>query len=215
MTRIRLTAVSLLLSQALIVGQVQASPTAPYCQLSHRETNSNLDWLVRPYCRGHAGTVSKGSVEWPFGTTAAAPLGLRSDGALEETTGQPAVSGWQQAGIYGLEFTGAAVATSAAAFAAGGMILASSEYNPAIGYAGIPVFAVSSMFLSGCATHIMGVGLGQRRSLGHAIAGGALGGVSGSLMLASAHSSPGRDALKVAAIALPPLCAVAMYNIWK
>jgi hypothetical protein len=135
-----------------------------------------------------------------------------------QSAGHARISGWQQAGIYGLEFGGAAVGTLVAARAA----IAVGGAVPVGMYAAVPAYAISSALLSATGTHLVGKSLGQRGTFGHALAGGALGGISGAALVILSMTAPYSTSirhdsrvLQVSVLALPALSAVVVYNVWR
>jgi hypothetical protein len=131
----------------------------------------------------------------------------------------PRMPAWKQAGVYGLEFTGAALGTAfAAAFG-----LATIEGVYQAGYNGpgaVPsaaVYFLTSAVLSATGTHLMGRLVGQRNSFNRALVGGAVGGLAGGgafLDYFATRRNP-HLAMMPIALVLPPLGAVIAHNIWR
>jgi len=216
MLRIGLTALALLLS---VTGRLYAAdaiaagihlPVRMYCA----QNVTDLGWLVRD--------------DKSFYRPERAPVRTYGHSLMQETQvdlgrtqnngpSTAKVSGWKQAGIYGLEFAGAAVGTSIAAAGAYAM-LSAAMYNRDLMYLGLasyPTYAVSGALFSAGGTHIIGKMVGHGRPFSHALVGGAIGGISGAVLLMIYTSGPeGRGALVPVGLVLPPLCAVVAYNVW-
>jgi hypothetical protein len=121
---------------------------------------------------------------------------------------------WSLGAAYGLEFAAAGAGTAVAA--AGAACLHGAAWSRdwyLVSIAAVPAYAVSSACLSALGTHLTARALGCESSFGRALAGGALGGVAGTaLLFVRAHP---RAVVEVPALVLPPLFAVAIYNMWR
>lgn len=195
-----MSGISKLLAVALclvtVVAVVQAEPWA-------KPTRPDLGWLV-----GHSAKLSGAMLE---------SGALSEVGSPARGVNTPSTSVWRQSGICGLEFLGASVGTAAATIPAGAMLSAAmnDEGKVGLGLASFPTYAISSAVLSAGGTYLMGRLFGERVPFTHALLGGAVGAASGAATLFYVLSSGGREALAPLVVALPPLCATAVYNIWK
>lgn len=131
----------------------------------------------------------------------------------------PRMPAWKQAGVYGIEFTGAALGTAfAAAFG-----LATIEGVYQAGYNGpgaVPssaVYFLTSALLSATGTHLMGKLVGRPNTFNRALVGGAAGGLAGgaAFMDFFATRRDPHNAMMPIAFVLPPLGAVLSYNLWR
>jgi len=214
MLRIGLTALALLLS---VPGRLYATdaiaagihlPVRKYCA----RNVTDLGWLVRD--------------DKAFYRPERAPARTYGHSLMQETQvdlgrtqhngpSTAKVSGWKQAGIYGLEFAGAAVGTSIAAVA-GVAVVSGASLDPGSYYqflGAATTYAVTSALLSSGAVHLVGKLTHQRRSFTHALAGGAVGGLVGAAALYwGVGSSP--QVLWPTGLLLPPVCTVVAYNVW-
>jgi hypothetical protein len=127
-------------------------------------------------------------------------------------------------GVYALEFGGAAVGTgvsAACAYAAASHVSWGEQDAMQLltsFVAGSVTYAVTSMLLSAVGTHLVGKLMGHRRSFAHALVGGAVGGVLGTVALvdyAASSNLHADDAMLPVGLVLPPLAAVIAYNVWR
>ena len=178
-------------------------------QLNVPRSRSGPYWLVRPGPSGeHVALL-------PLGTHASlSVLFARNEVASNRALCRP--SAWKQAGIYGLEFVGGTTGTALATvipFVMTNTAFEQSDKRYAL--AAFSTYAVSSAFASAAGTYFIGKMFGQHGSYWHALAGGAVGGLCGSMSLFSAAFSGGREALLPVGLLLPQTCSVIIYNAWR
>jgi hypothetical protein len=189
-----------------------------FCDVPRKEVGP--DWLVKrgpdsrygtsgQFCRdacGHSPAVTEASSRLDQGGSVAGSA---------RTRGRPPA--WKQAGVCGLEFIGGSTGTAVASIVPIAMISVSvgDEDKAAVGLAAFPMYAVTSALLSAGGTYLVGKLLGQRGSFWHALAGGGVGGLGGSIALFSSFSSSGRAVLLPVALAAPSVCSVISYNVWR
>ncbi|GEM_PF-3006320 len=135
------------------------------------------------------------------------------------TSTAPRMPVWKQAGVYGLEFTVAAVGTLIAE--AGGLATIEGVYqagwNGPGSVPGATAYCVTSALLTATGTHLMGKLVRRGNSFSRALAGGAVGGLLGGAAFIDyfvTRKNP-HSAMMPIAFVLPPLCAVVAYNVWR
>ncbi len=134
------------------------------------------------------------------------------------TAARPGMPAWKQAGVYGLEFTGAAVGTLIAAACGLATIegVFQAGWNGPGSVPGATAYCLTSALLSATGTHLMGRLVGHGNSFKRALAGGAVGGLLGGAAFVDyfvTRRNP-HSAMMPIGLVLPPLCAVVAYNVW-
>jgi hypothetical protein len=201
-----------------LLGLNTAPPARQFfCNAPQRDAGP--DWLVGRGPGSEHGTMLPLGIEGCGYAMIAAPSVRLAQNEAGSATLASRPSACEQAGIYGLEFIGGSVGTAVAAVLPALMIAKSMEGEgpkaAALGLAAFPTCAVSSAFASAAGTYFVGKLFGQRGSFWHALAGGAIGGLGGSIALFSSLSSSGRGALLPVALVVPSICPVIIYNVWR
>ena len=221
-TKIRVGLVALLISlcRPQVLLGLDPAPSARLFSCNTPQRDAGPDWLVRRGSSGEQGAILHfGPAECHRCTPALTmELGELMRTEPGRSTSASKHNAWKQAGIYGIEFAGAAAASSAGV--AGALWAAAALSNKsdvfyvpavAVAYGGS---VISSVVLSALGTHIMGGLLGQRGAFSHALAGGAIGGVAGGVVLLASTTSKSWPLFSVG-LALPAAGAVTSYNIWR
>lgn len=205
--------VVLLLSVSSLLALASAGDFSPEAVLRFRPDCVRLctgpDWLVRHDEASHAGGAPR----------AGSPLVFQanSEGALAFIPAASKASEPKPAGVgtCALEFGGAVVGTSISAvvsFETFAFIYNNNGQLLTCVLAAYPTYVLTSAFLSGAGTHLVGRSLGHGRSLGNALVGGALGGLVGGAALWGWMNHKGQLLLPIG-LFLPPLGAVLAYNV--
>jgi hypothetical protein len=215
--------VAFLLSVSSLLTFASADGFSPEAVLRFRPDCVRLctspDWLVRhdeAGCRTGRFLLPSGHVVGVLGLNAPLLYQANSGGALPlgpagaEVQSQPA-----GLGVCALEFGGAAVGTSISAVVSFETFAFINNNNGQLltcVLAAYPTYVLTSAFLSGGGTHLVGRSLGHGRSLGGALVGGALGGLVGGAALWGWMNHRGQLLLPIGLV-LPPLGAVLAYNV--
>jgi hypothetical protein len=200
------------------------------CQARILGQEAGPDWLVRHLEPSGRIAVSLLPQEYRGYGPALNPTVQFSTTGMSDTgqsAGHARISGWQQAGIYGLEFGGAAVGTCIAAAGAFG-VMAAIGPAPLQRNVGLMAFLVANPCLSATGVYFGGRLAGQRGSFWPTLVGGLAGGAVG---IAGAYgygrywgSRPGysgywgttQTVVVSACVLVPPaLGAVIAYNVWR
>jgi len=209
------------------LGLSAISPAGRFLCPEVRRQSAGPDWLVEQELNSGRGTlVPLGIGE--CGYTALEAPAIRfsevTQGGASRVASASRPSAWKVAGIYGLEFGSAAAGSFACAVGALWTARAISHKGEVWQALAVPtgcgVYALSSAILSATVTHLVAGLLGHGESYGHALAGGAIGGVSGGAMLLAFEFSNGRTGvpcwpLLPMGIALPATGSVVSYNVWR
>jgi hypothetical protein len=131
----------------------------------------------------------------------------------------PGMPVWKHVGVYTIEFAVSAVGALIAE--AGGLAAIEGAYqagwNGPGSVPGATAYCLTSALLTATGTHYMGKLVGRGNSFNRALAGGAVGGLLGGAAFVDyfvTRRNP-HTAMMNVALVLPPLCAVAAYNLWR